>query len=153
VPTIILDTDIAAPRSLCFDLARSVETHVRTSRFTGERVVEPGRTAGYLVQGDTITFEAVHLGVRQRLTARVTELEPPVRFVDEQVRGAFASLRHVHEFFETEQGTLMRDTITWQSPLGPLGWLADRVVLRRYLLSFLRRKQQTLKALAEGRAT
>jgi len=149
LPTISIETIIAAPIERCFDLARSVEAHVETSHFTDERVVAPGRLSGLLDLNDTISFEAVHLGIRQRLTARIVEMERPIRFVDEQVRGAFAALRHLHEFSAGAGGTLMRDTITWKSPLGPLGGFVDRLLLRRYLTSFLRRKQALLKKLAE----
>jgi ligand-binding SRPBCC domain-containing protein len=150
MPTISIETRIAAPLEACFDLARSVEAHVLTASFTAERVVEPGRLSGLLDLGDTITFEAVHLGIRQRLTGRIVELARPYRFVDEQVKGAFAALRHVHEFSAASGATLMRDTLLWRSPLGPLGQLADRLFLRRHLESFLRRKQLSLKALAEN---
>jgi ligand-binding SRPBCC domain-containing protein len=149
LPTISIETIIAAPIERCFDLARSVEAHVETSHFTDERVVAPGRLSGLLDLNDTITFEAVHLGIRQRLTVRIVEMERPIRFVDEQVRGAFAALRHLHEFSAASGGTLMRDTITWKSPLGPLGGFVDRLFLRRYLTFFLRRKQALLKKLAE----
>jgi ligand-binding SRPBCC domain-containing protein len=149
---ISIETVIAAPIEECFDLARSIEAHVETSRFTSERVVEPGRLTGLLDEGDTVTFEAVHLGVRQTLTARVVEMRRPFRFVDEQIRGAFATLRHVHEFSSIHGATLMRDTITWKSPLGPAGRLADLLFLRRHLTSFLRRKQALLKELAETTA-
>jgi ligand-binding SRPBCC domain-containing protein len=149
MPAISIETVIAAPIEQCFDLARSIEAHVQTSRFTCERVVGPGRLTGLLEEGDTVTFEAVHLGVRQTLTARIVEMRRPVRFVDEQIRGAFAALRHVHEFSSINGATLMRDTITWKSPLGRVGRLADLFFLRRHLTSFLRRKQALLRELAE----
>src|SRR5215216_2552424 len=53
--TIIVETRIAAPIELCFDLARDVEVHVATSVSTGERVV--GRkSSGRLALGDIVTF-------------------------------------------------------------------------------------------------
>ena len=132
-----------------FDLARDVDTHVRTSASSCERAVAPGKTTGALELGDVVTFEGKHLGIRQRLTARVVEMDRPVRFVDEQVRGAFRRLRHVHEFIECGCETLMRDTIEWISPLGPLGWLADYLAVARHLRAFISTKQQALKRLAE----
>lgn len=142
-------TEIAAPPERCFDLARDVEVHCLTAAFTGERVVAPGRTSGLLEAGEVVTFEAVHLGVRQRLTARIVECDRPHRFVDEQVRGAFRTLRHVHEFAPVGDGTRMRDLIQVSAPFGPVGLLAERLFLRRYLETFVRRKQLNLKRLAE----
>ncbi len=149
---VVLDTLIQAPIDVCFDLARDVEAHVQTADFTDERVVPPGRTSGRLERGDLITFEGVHLGVRQRLTARIVEMNRPARFADEMVRGAFRRLRHTHEFLAQGSATLMRDTLEWEAPLGPLGWLADRLFLVRHMRSFLVRKQTQLKALAEAQA-
>jgi ligand-binding SRPBCC domain-containing protein len=149
---LVLETRIEAPLDVCFDLARDVGIHCRTADFTGERAVLPGRTTGLLELGDQVTFEGVHLGVRQRLTARVVEMERPLRFADEQEEGIFTRLRHLHEFRSEASGTVMRDTLEWRSPLGILGTIADRLIVKRHLEWFLKRKQARLKALAEASA-
>src|SRR5687767_3692795 len=112
--TLVSETRIAASIDLCFDLARDVDVHVKTSSATGERVVG-GTSSGLLELGDVVTFEGVHFGIRQRLTAKIVEFHAPTRFVDEMVSGAFVSLRHVHEFIAEDGSVLMRDTLTWQS--------------------------------------
>jgi ligand-binding SRPBCC domain-containing protein len=147
--TIVVETRIAAPIELCFDLARDVETHLKTSSSTGERAVA-GKTSGLLDLGDTITFEAVHFGIRQRLTSRIVEFERPRRFVDEMVKGAFASLRHVHEFVVDGASVLMRDTLTWRSPLGLLGVVADKLFVEGHMRAFMVKKQSELKRYAES---
>ena len=146
--TIVVETRIAAPIEVCFDLARDVDVHLKTSSSTGERAVA-GKTSGLLDLGDWVTFEAVHFGIRQQLTARIVELERPTRFVDEMVRGVFASLRHVHEFAVEGDFVLMTDTLTWQSPLGFLGTIADKLFVERHLRSFVVKKQTELKQYAE----
>lgn len=146
--TVIVETRIEAPIALCFDLARDVDAHLRSSAWTGERAVG-GKTSGLLDLGDTVTFEAVHFGIRQRLTSKIVELARPQRFVDEQVKGAFASLRHVHEFFAEVNCTLMRDTLTWRSPLGLLGIVADKLLIERHMREYMVVKQAHLKAHAE----
>lgn len=147
--TITVETRIEAPIALCFDLARDVDAHVRTSASTGERAVG-GKTSGLLELGDAVTFEAVHFGLRQRLTSRIVEFDRPRRFVDEMVKGPFASLRHVHEFSEDGSVTVMRDTLTWRSPLGVLGILADRLFVTKHMRDFMITKQAELKAYAEA---
>ncbi len=102
--------------------------------------------------GDTVTWEGKHLGIRQRLTSRITEYEPPLRFVDEQVEGAFAWFRHVHEFAPFEGGTRMVDDFSYGVPLGPLGLAFDRLVLRRYMRDLLTARNAHLKQLAESGA-
>ena len=44
---------------------------------------------------------------------------------------------------------VMRDTLTWRSPLGVLGRIADVLVVRRHMRVFLTRKQAELKTCAE----
>ena len=149
--TVEIVTRIAAPIELCFDLARDVDAHLRTSARTRERAVA-GKTSGLLELGDVVTFEAVHFGVRQRLTSKIVEVDRPRCFVDEMVKGAFKSLRHLHEFSTEGAVTVMRDTLLWRSPFGLLGVFADKVFLKKYMRDFLTNKQQALKAYAEQTA-
>ena len=149
MPAILIETRIRAPIARLFDLARDVDIHALTSAFTGERIVG-GRTSGLLHLGDTVVFEAVHLGLRRRLTAQIVELDPPHRFVDQMVEGPFASLRHVHEFREEGAQVIMVDMLAWRSPWGPFGRLADVLFLERHLRSYLTKKQANLKVHAEA---
>ncbi len=123
--------------------------HVQAAAFTGVRVVPPGRLHGRLEPGDLVTFEGRHLGWRMRLTARVVEMVRPGRFVDESVAGPFRTFRHTHEFREAEGATVMTDTLEWISPLGFVGRLVDRLLLRRHLTWFIEQKQRALKSMAE----
>jgi ligand-binding SRPBCC domain-containing protein len=102
--------------------------------------------------GDQVTFEAVHFGVRQRLCSKIVEYDRPHRFIDQMVSGAFKSLRHVHQFEAVGDGTVMRDTLEWESPLGILGVLADKLAVERHMRHFLRGRNEGLKKAAELRA-
>jgi ligand-binding SRPBCC domain-containing protein len=148
MPNIHLETFIAAPPERCFDLMRDVDAHTQTTGASGERAVA-GKMSGLLEQGDEVTWEAKHFGVRQRLTARVTRCERPRIFEDQQVRGAFAGFTHRHEFRSVGGGTQMVDDFRYRSPLGPLGHIADRLFLERYLREFLSERARGLKGLAE----
>ena len=77
--TIIVQTSINAPIEICFDLARDIGVHCQTSISTQERAIA-GVTTGLIGLGEEVTFEGVHFGVRQRLTARVIEFDRPHRF-------------------------------------------------------------------------
>ena len=149
MPTVIVETFIHAPIERCFDAGRDIGLHCQTAAHTGERAIA-GVTTGLIGLGDSVTFEGVHFGVRQRLTGCITEFEYPHRFVDEMTQGAFQSLTHVHEFAAQGKGTLMKDTLTWASPLGNLGRLADWLFLKRHMTNFLRRRNAALKAALEA---
>lgn len=92
---------------------------------------------------------AVHFGVRQQLTAKITEMDKPHRFVDEMVKGAFARFYHEHTFMPEAEGTRMTDTFDYTSPCGPLGWLADAWFLERYMRRLLAERNAVVKRLAE----
>jgi ligand-binding SRPBCC domain-containing protein len=150
MPTIHLETFIRAPRELCFDLARSVDVHMASTSYTGERAVA-GVTSGMMNLGDEVTWEAVHFGVRQRLTSRITAMERPRLFVDEMQRGAFKRWHHTHTFESRDGGTLMIDMADYASPLGLLGHLADRLFLENYMTRLLLVRNVHIKQVAEGR--
>ncbi|GAA3385894.1 SRPBCC family protein [Cryptosporangium minutisporangium] len=153
MPVLCTTTLIHAPAAVVFDLARDVREHTAALAHTAERVVPPGRVTGRLELGDLVCFQARHFGLRLTLDSRVTRVDAPHGFTDEQVRGPFRSLRHDHVFAETGAGTLMTDRIVWASPLGPVGWLADEIAVRRQLLSILTARNTHLKRRAEVRAT
>ncbi len=151
MPTITIETPICAPRERCFDLARSVDAHLASTADTDERAVG-GVTQGLLELGDHVTWEAKHMGVRQRLTARVTRLERPTLFVDEMVSGVFRCFTHRHEFEPCSDGTLMRDVFSYEAPLGFLGRVAEGLFLTRYMRRFLVKRAAILKTIAEDAA-
>ncbi|SFA85155.1 MULTISPECIES: SRPBCC family protein [unclassified Bacillus (in: firmicutes)] len=140
---------IKAPIELCFDLARNVDIHIQTTSETKERAVG-GITEGLLEQGDTVTWEAIHFGVKQRLTAKVTIMEKPHKFVDVMVKGAFQSFVHTHQFFEQTDGTIMIDTFEYKSPLGIIGVVADKLFLEKYMSVFIATRAKELKKIAEN---
>ena len=145
MPRLVLETRIKAPRATCFDAARDIGLHCQTCASTRERAVG-GVTRGLIHLGESVTFEAVHLGVRQRLSSRIVAFDSPNFFVDEMQRGAFKSLRHTHEFFDDGTGaTRMRDTLQWISPLGFLGNIANALFLKNHLRRFLRSRNAALK--------
>ena len=141
---------IKASPELCFDLARNVDVHTQTTSHTKERAVG-GVTTGLMEKGDSVTWEAVHLGIKQRLTAKIVEMDRPRMFVDVMVKGAFQSFVHTHTFEQKEDGTVMVDHFHYTSPLGVIGRLADWLFLEKYMTNFLVRRAKALKDLAERR--
>lgn len=148
---IVVESDILVhvPRADCFNLARTVEVHLAAESRRQERAVD-GRTTGRLHLGDTITFEAIHFGVRQRLTSKIVQMHAFDVFIDEMQRGAFQRLRHTHRFHDAPSGTLMRDRLEFSAPLGALGRIAERLFLRRYMQNFLHQHQNAFRTIAEG---
>ena len=148
MPTIELETEIAAPIERVFDLSRCIDAHIDSASKTKEQAVA-GRTSGLIECGETVTWSAVHFGIRQRLTVRITELQRPNYFVDEMVSGAFKRMRHRHDFLPTAQGTLMKDVFEFDAPFGLLGRMAEKLILDRYMTQFLETRNAHLKCMLE----
>ncbi|MEM6398582.1 MAG: SRPBCC family protein [Bacteroidota bacterium] len=149
MPAIQVQTHIQAPISCVFDLARSIDLHKISTSHTNEEAIA-GVTSGLIGGGETVTWRAKHFGVYQKLTSKITEFDPPYLFVDEMQKGIFKSLRHEHHFESDEQYATMTDTLVYESPLGPLGKLADWLFLKRYLTKFLKDRNAVVKRVAEG---
>jgi ligand-binding SRPBCC domain-containing protein len=149
MPIIQLETYIQAPDERCFDLSLSVDLHRHSVAYTHERPVA-GVTTGTMKLGDTVTWEAVHFGIKQHLTSKITAYERPHRFIDEMIQGPFQDMRHIHEFVPQPPGTLMIDLFTFHAPCGILGRLAETIVLTRYMKGLLLARNTYLKRIAEA---
>lgn len=150
MPTISLKTTIHAPVEVCFDLSRSIDLHVISTKHTGERAIA-GVTSGLIGLGESVTWRAKHFGVWQHLTSRITEYKRPYYFADEMVEGAFQHFKHEHHFQESGNGnTIMRDVFDYTSPFGLLGKLADKLFLKRYMTSLLLERNNVIKHYAES---
>lgn len=149
MPTIHLQTFINSSISICFDLSRNIDVHVRSTTQTNERAIA-GRISGLIGLGETVTWEALHFGIKQQLTSKITALDAPFHFRDEQVKGIFKSMKHDHYFEQKDAFVLMNDTFAFESPLGILGKLANQLFLTKYMTELLYKRNQCIKDFAES---
>jgi ligand-binding SRPBCC domain-containing protein len=148
MPLIQLTTKIHAPLERVFDLSRSIDAHTAGATDTGERAVA-GRTAGLIEAGESVTWEARHLCIKQRFTVEIVAMERPRFFKDRMLRGAFSTMHHTHRFEQNPEGTIMIDEFHFTAPLGLLGRMAEWLFLTRYMKNFLIERNRVLKQLAE----
>jgi ligand-binding SRPBCC domain-containing protein len=95
------------------------------------RIVTPGEIE--MRAGTLIEYRLALRGVPVRWLTRIETWEPPIRFVDRQLRGPYALWEHSHSFEPAGEGTLVRDRIRYRLPLGILGGLAHVAFVRRDL--------------------
>ncbi|MET3176286.1 UNVERIFIED_ORG: ligand-binding SRPBCC domain-containing protein [Arthrobacter sp. UYCu721] len=131
------------PQSELFDLARSVDVHKDSMAQSHEEAVA-GVTSGLISLGGEVTWRAWHFGVPLQMTSRITEIQSPDYFVDEQVKGPFRRFRHVHDFSQDSAGTTMVDRIEFSAPFGPIGRLVEKLVLARYLQRLIETRNRHL---------
>lgn len=141
-------TIVNGPIEEVFDLSLSVDLHQASFAHTNEEIVD-GVTSGGMILGDTVTWRARHFGVWWTMTSMISGYDRPHFFVDEQVRGPFKAFRHRHEFRSVEAGTEMVDIVDYQAPLGPVGMLAERLLLGRHLRALIALRNHQLVTMFE----
>jgi ligand-binding SRPBCC domain-containing protein len=150
--TLVTLTSIHAPIQRCFDLARSVEVHLKGNVHFGEQVLAAGGvTSGLLVLGEQVTWRARHFCVRQRLTSQITAFESPHYFQGTMLRGAFHSMQHDHYFRSiSAEETEMKDVFRFAAPVPVLGRVVEWLVLKRYMRKLLDERNAVVKEVAES---
>ena len=148
MPKIELLTEINAPIEKVSDLSRSIDLHMESTKQTGERAIA-GKTNGLIGLGETVTWRAKHFGIWQTLTSKIVEFEPPNLFVDEMVSGAFKGFRHEHHFITSGDQTIMKDIFEFESPLGILGRIFNKLILTPYMTKLLVKRNKVIKEAAE----
>lgn len=146
--TILLETRINAPAEVCFDLSRNVDAHTASMQGSKEKAIA-GVTTGLLNTGDTVTWQANHFFVKMNMTVKITEMQYPVYFIDEMIKGPFSKLWHRHSFLQQDGYTLMKDEFEFRAPLGILGKIAEWLFLENYMQQLLVQRNIALKKMAE----
>ncbi|WP_426669085.1 SRPBCC family protein [Mucilaginibacter sp. McL0603] len=149
MPKIELLTEISAPIEKVFDLARSIDLHMESTKQTGEQAIA-GKTSGLIEPGETVTWRAKHFGIWQTLTSKITEFDRPNFFADEMVQGAFKSFRHEHHFIRADDHTVMKDIFVFESPFGVVGRVFNWLVLTNYMTKLLKERNRVIKKVAES---
>lgn len=148
MPVIHLQTRVNAPVEICFDLSRSIDLHTISTAQTKEKAIA-GKTNGLIELDETVTWQATHFGIKQKLTSKITAFERPFHFRDEQIEGVFKYIKHDHYFKQDNGFVIMKDVFEFGAPLGLLGRLANKFVLTKYLTRFLVERNDLIKEYAE----
>ena len=136
-------TQTQMSRTELFDRSRSIDAHLGSMSQAKEQAVA-GVQSGLISLGEQVTWKARHFGLPFRLTTKITAMDPADMFIDEQLRGPFKSFHHLHEFFDVDGKTMMIDRVSFVAPFGPLGWVAERLLLGWYMPQLIRQRNKFL---------
>ena len=93
-------------------------------------------------QGTLIDYKLKMRGIPMKWRTEISVWEPPVRFVDQQLRGPYSQWIHTHTFTEIGPNeTLMEDEVRYRLPFEPIGDIAHFFVGRevQYIFDFRRK--------------
>jgi uncharacterized protein (TIGR01777 family) len=80
-----------------------------------------GKSTADIEEGTLIDYRLSLHGVPLKWTSRIESWKPGVSFVDTQTSGPYRKWHHTHEFLPLGGGTLLRDRVLYQMPLGLVG--------------------------------
>lgn len=109
------------------------------------RVVTPDPIA--MGPGTLIRYRLRVHGMPVSWLTAIREWRPPHRFVDEQLTGPYALWHHTHAFEADGDETIMRDVVRYRIGLGPLGAVANALLVRRDLAAIFDFRAQRVRDL------
>lgn len=84
-------------------------------------------------------------GIKYDWVTEITHIREKRYFVDEQRVGPYKVWHHEHHIELVEEGVKMEDIVTYQPPFGPLGALANTLLLKNKLRDIFDYRQQVLE--------
>ena len=100
-------------------------------------------------EGTLIDYRLRLLGIQLRWQARISSWQPPIKFVDEQVRGPYQLWEHTHTFYEDKGKTIIEDVVRYQLPFAPFGEVFHPLV-RLQLKRIFRFRQSAVRSCLLG---
>jgi ligand-binding SRPBCC domain-containing protein len=113
---------------------------------TSERLPEK------MYPGMMITYSVKPLlGIPTTWVTEITQVQEMRYFVDEQRVGPYALWHHEHHLEPAQGGVVMRDIVTYRPPLGILGRIANRLIIRKKLREIFQYREQALNKRFPGK--
>ena len=144
----VKETRIEAPPAVVFAFHESPGAFQRlTPPWERVEVIEGGTS---LKPGARVVLSTSLGPFRLRWVAEHTEYEPGRMFADRQIEGPFASWYHRHLFLDDGHGgTLLRDEVEYEPPLGVVGRLLAGGLLESKLRKMFDYRHDTTRRIVE----
>ena len=92
------------------------------------------------------------LNIPFRWVTEITHVKEGVYFVDEQRFGPYTFWHHKHFIVKTSNGVIMEDIVDYKLPLGPLGWLAHKLFVRKKVKQIFDYREKALNEIFNSQA-
>lgn len=85
------------------------------------------------------------LGIAVHWQTEICKVEKPFIFADRQLKGPYKIWHHTHIFKEEDGGVMMEDIVDYEIPMGPLGKLAQLLVVKKKVEQIFEYRRKTLE--------
>ncbi|HRE52825.1 MAG TPA: cell division protein [Flavitalea sp.] len=143
-----MTTFIAAPVERAFDLSRNLTVwkYVFNNR---KEIFSSGAGSKLIDKDETLTLMVKHAGKMRSSMLKITQLQKPVFFAEEQVKGDLENFRHEHHFKKVDNGCILIDLVYFGPPTDLLGRFLGKRYLRKYLEGLIRKRNEIIRHYAE----
>lgn len=145
---------LEVPIDEAFDFfSKAANLEAITPPFLRFRITTPGPIE--MKVGALIHYRLRLRGIPVSWRTRIEAWDPPHGFVDRQLSGPYALWHHTHTFEALDESrTSMTDLVRYGQRFGPLGTLAEHLVVRRDLERIFDYRRDSIPALlASGGAS
>jgi ligand-binding SRPBCC domain-containing protein len=77
----------------------------------------------------------------------ICNVQKPYVFTDRQLKGPYSEWEHTHTFKEKEGGVIMTDEVKYKLPLGLIGSITHKVLVRKKIAKIFEYRRQTLNVI------
>lgn len=117
-----------------------------TPKKLGFTVLTPGDLSLY--KGLIIDYEIkLFRCIPARWSSYIMDVKQNEYFEDVQLKGPYSYWHHRHEFHAHEDGTLIKDIIHYQVPLGFIGRIANVLLVKRDIKHIFKYRREQVKTL------
>jgi ligand-binding SRPBCC domain-containing protein len=146
--SIHLTTFIAAPIERVFDLSRHLAIYKQVFQ-SRKAEFRSGAASSLLSPGETISVLGKIAGKNRMTMLKLTKLQRPLSFTEEQVKGDLESYKHEHHFKPAQNGTIVIDILEYGPPRDMIGRIVARIRMKKYLEEFIGKRNETIRNYAE----
>lgn len=146
--SIHITTFIAAPIERVFDLSRHLAIYKLV--FQGRKAeFRSGAASNLLGIGETISVLGKIAGKNRLTMLKITKLQKPASFTEEQVKGDLELYKHEHHFKPADNGTIVIDLLEFGPPKDILGRIIAKIHMKKYLEEFITKRNEMIRNYAE----
>jgi len=161
MPTLTFETTIHAPLAEVWRLHDDPQANLPALALPGSDAKIESADVPVREGSRMVILARGPAGKSIRWVAKIVEHRPPhavvfgeeARFVNEQESGPFAYWRHEHEFESLDSKTTrLVDRVTYRVGMGPLGWIADWLLVRWRIIAMFRHRHRVTRQRLEAAA-
>jgi len=87
------------------------------------------------------------LNIPMKWQTQITQVDFQKSFTDFQKKGPYKLWNHFHEFVPNENGVLIKDTVTYELPMGFLGEIAHKIFVKNKLKNIFDYRHEVLEVM------